>query len=183
MNRLRMFTGGAVLFAALVICGCGNTIVPLTYQPRLIETPACERPVAVLSFEDATQADGIGTTRKGRTLYPDMSLERWVTRAVRTQLKHQGCKVVKSGNEAKWQVSGSIRKAFVEEHSSTKYRAALMIKAVLERSGEEVYAETFSGIMEKRALPWSDTDEELMRSLLEEIMSSLVPKLISRMHD
>ena len=183
MQSLRMLMAGAVLLALLIVSGCGNTIVPLTYQPRLIETPACDRTVAVLSFEDATQADGIGTNRKGRTLYPDMSLERWVTKAMRTQLRHQGCHVVKSANGTDWQVSGSIKKAFVEELSSTKHRAALMIKAMLERSGEAVYAETFSATMEKRALPWSDTDEELMRSLLEEVLSSLVPKLITRMQD
>jgi hypothetical protein len=174
---------GAALLALLMICGCGNTIVPLTYQPQLIETPSCDRTIKVLSFEDATQADGIGTNRKGRTLYPDMSLERWVTKAVRTQLRHQGCRVVTSANGADWQVSGTIKKAFVEELSSTSFRAALMLKAVLERSGQEVYAETFSATMEKRDLPWRDTDEELMRSLLEEIMSSLVPKLITRMQD
>ena len=183
MNPFRMLTVWAALLAVLFLCGCGNTIVPLTYQPSLIETPACDRTVAVLSFADATQAEGIGVTRKGHTLYPDISLERWVTRALRTQLKHQGCRVLKSQEDADLTISGSIKKAFIEEISSTNYRAALMIQATLQRSGKKIYSETLSASMEKRALPWSATDEELMRSLLEEIMSSLVPKLISQIQD
>lgn len=184
MEPRRFFNLLPLLALLLLLGGCSSTVVQLEYQTVPTQSQYCDQRITVVPFEDATSKRTIGTNRKGQPLFSDIGVEQWATQALQSQLKSEGCPVLRSKSaKSGFAVTGKVLEVSLREVSSTTYSSSLKIEVSLFEGGTEgrkIYSESFTSRMQQRTFPGVSVGREIMTATMQELMRNLVPTLIER---
>ena len=192
MNKSRFFLPVFLLALATFLPGCitGGSVVPLTYPSDLGAYPWCRWSVTVVGFTDQ-RADqktlGAKDLDEGEYYVAGSSAADWMTRAFYDELKNRGCACVykQSALEADtdFVISGEVLDLGLDKIGFTDFNANLRLFVELSRKGERVYAETYTGELDKSFALGSDAPEEVLAEALQFVVTDAVEKLISHMKE
>lgn len=185
-KNIRAALPALVLALSLGLCACAsNTVVQLRYQPS---TPpagqVCKQSFTVLPFVDK-RADTltIGTLGDGKRYYAENDPVEWVSWAMFEELKARGCDVkYREKPDAApltgYVVSGTFDKINVDRAPSLTVTADLRLKVKLEKDGQFVSENVYSGSREDLGVTVVQAAQSVLASTLQYLLQDAATNLV-----
>jgi|GEM_PF-581088 len=173
----------ALALAALFGCSA-STVVPLRYQPSTPQGSLCHQQFSLLPFTDK-RADTltIGSLGDGKRFYAENDPAEWIGWALFEELKARGCEVKyheAAGAAAPkgYVVSGSFDTLNVESGTTLMAKANLRVRVRLEKDGQFVNEQIYSGERENLGLTRVDAAQKVLSSTLQYILQDAATDLV-----
>lgn len=185
-KRLNLLPALAALALAGLMAGCSaNTVVPLRYQPS---TPqggmACAQSFTLLPFADKrADTQTIGELPDGKRFYAENDPAEWVGWAMFEELKARGCEVKyreKADGAAPkgYVVSGSFDTLNVDAGTAMMAKAKLRLRVKLEKDGQQVIEQIYSGERENLGLTRMDAAQKVLSATLQYLLQDAATDVV-----
>lgn len=180
MKRFSLFSLAALLLLAFALSGCGpSNTVRLVYKPAdssVLPAPGAPR-VTVVQFADKRANVQLGVRRDNSSFVANAPVAEWVSRSLADELGRLGLQVSyattvdqgRSGNPD-YIVTGIIDEMWLKESSSTELSATIRASMILSGRKGRILSENLSAGQTRKALPSSNTAEELLSDTLQEVV-------------
>ncbi|MEF2146191.1 MAG: hypothetical protein V3573_12165 [Desulfovibrionaceae bacterium] len=183
MKRIHFLCFLLLAVFLLTLGGCAsNNLVRLTYPAKLSDVPWCRWDMAVASFEDKRTTDVLGAMDETTPYRAESDVSEWATRGIFEEMRSRGCacRYVKDGAEAGsgLLVTGQVLQVKLDKTGVSQWRSQLKINYVLTRNGEQVYAATHTGEVERPLVLNRDATTEIMAETLQDITVQAVEEMI-----
>jgi hypothetical protein len=185
----RTFFLSCLLAGVLLSVGClgGNSVVPLTYPQQLADTPWCRWDLTVVDFTDARTRQELGAMDEETSYTAGSDLAEWVTRSLTSELEARGCTCshVAEADPATsgFVVSGKVLSLALDKMGINQWTTRMEILVELTRNGKQLFAQTYTGTVERTFLIGTDGPQEIMAEGLSDILASAAVKMSRVMKD
>ena len=174
------------LALGLALGGCAsNTVVQLRYQPSQPQAgQVCSQSFTVLPFEDKRDDTlTIGTLGDGKRYYAENDPAEWVSWAMFEELKARRCAVKYREKPdgaplTGYVVSGSFDRINVDRAPSLTVKADLRLKVKLERDGQFISENVYSGSREDLGVTVVQAAQSVLASTLQYLLQDAATNLV-----
>lgn len=187
MNRFSVLSLALLMllaFTALSACGPSNT-VRLVYKPAdssVLPPPGAPR-VTVVQFTDKRANTQLGIRRDNSSFVANAPVAEWLSRSFADELARLGLQVsyattldqARSGNP-EYIITGNIEEMWLKESSSTELSATIRASMTLSNRKGRILTDNLSAGQTRKALPSSNTAEELLSDTLQELVTPAAQK-------
>jgi hypothetical protein len=188
MKRTRFplrFFSLAVLALALAGCAAQN-VVPLTYPSTVDNAPWCRWDITVVAFQDQRPAPRLLGSLDEQTSYvPGSDVAEWATRAMFEEMKGRGCScryVATADNAGSgFVITGEVQQVQLDKVGLSTWKTQMKVRYTLTRNGEQLYAATHTGVVEKPIVLERDATSQIMAEGLQDITVQAVQAMIPAM--
>jgi hypothetical protein len=176
-----------LLGAVLLLTGCASSnVVPLHYPTQLQNFPWCRWDLTVTAFADQRSAPQVLGARDEQTRYmAGADVGDWVTRAVFEEMKARGCACTyaKTAEQAGtgFVISGQILQIQLDKVGLSTWKTQMKVRYVLTRNGQQLYAATHTGVVERPIVLKENAPSEILAEGLQDITIQAVEAMIPAM--
>ena len=182
MRKLLFF----FILSLIFVAGCftPKTIVPLRYEPMLVEA-TCSTPVNIVLFTDERPDPvAVGRTYNGSALSGDMEVASWVSWALYEEIRERGCKVSFKDHfpeDAKGMyITGKVEELELIRSNVTDASMKMKVLIQIYHNNNKVYDVRRGVTMEKTDLPTKDIAKEMLTEGLQDILDSALKEITDR---
>ncbi|SKA85602.1 hypothetical protein SAMN02745704_01901 [Paucidesulfovibrio gracilis DSM 16080] len=175
------------LLLLLALAGCaGSSVVPLTYPAKLSDVPWCRWDMTIAAFEDQRPSPQVLGTRDETSAYsPGSDVGDWATRALLEEMKSRGCECayassLKTAGQG-FVASGQILEIRLDKVGLSTWKTQMKIRYVLTRGGDQLYAATHTGVVERPIVLKDDAPSQILAEGLQDITTQAVEAMIAAM--
>lgn len=178
---------GPALGLLLLLAGCASqNVVPLTYPGSGDNAPWCRWDLTVVGFEDQRADPKVLGRLDDQTSYrPGSDVAEWATRALFDEMKERGCAcryAAASADAGKgFVITGQVQDIRLDKVGLSTWRTHMKIRYVLTRDGEQLYAATHTGDIEKPIVLERDATSQILAEGLQDITVQAIQAMIPAM--